>query len=105
AIVAGDLAVHVGAVGGLDAFALDPLRGCADLGLRLKPDPLRLKAAMVDAGVYVEFGQPLVDMLGPSFAPTLDHLRTVPVPHLLAETVLVHAAHGQHDMGMGLGAA
>jgi hypothetical protein len=40
-----------------DPFALDPLRRCADLALRLKPDALRLKAAMVDARVDVEFGQ------------------------------------------------
>lgn len=102
AVVAGDLAVHFRAVGGLDPFTLDPLRRCADLALRLQGDALRLKAAMVDAGVNVEFGQTFVDMLGPAFAPPLHHLRAVPVPHLLAEAVLVHAAHGEHDMGMGL---
>ena len=56
---------------------------------------------MIDAGVNVEFGQTLIGKLGPAFAPALDHLRAVPVADLLAEPVLVHAAHGQHDMGMG----
>ena len=75
AVVAGDLAVHFRTVGGLDPFALDALRGCADLALRLQRDALRLQAAMVDARVDVEFGQALVGQLGPAFAPTLDHLR------------------------------
>ena len=108
AIVARDLAVHFRAVGGLDPFALDTtcldaLRGRADLALGLQPDALRLKAAMVDARVDVEFGQPLVGKLGPAFAPTLDHLGAVPLPHLRAEPFLVHGPHGEHDMSMGLG--
>ena len=32
-------------------------------------------------------------------------LGTVPLPDLRAEAALVHRAHGQHDMGMGLGHA
>ena len=104
AIAACDLAVHLGAVG-LGPFALDALRGCADLALRLQRDALRFQAAMVDARVDVEFGQPLIGKLGPAFAPALDHLGAVPVPHLRAKTVLVHRAHGQHDMGMGFGHA
>ena len=60
---------------------------------------------MIDARVNVEFGKPLVDMIGPAFPPALDHLRPVPVAHLLAETVFIHAAHGEHHMGMGLGVA
>ncbi len=60
---------------------------------------------MVDARVDVEFGQALIGELGPAFAPALDHLRAVPVPHLRAKAVLVHRAHGQHDMGMGFGHA
>ena len=103
AVVARDLAVHFRAVGGLDPFALDPLRGRADLALRLQRDALRFKAAMVDARVDVEFGQALVGKLGPAFAPTLDHLGAVPLPHLRTEAVLVHGSHGQHDMGVGLG--
>tara|TARA_R110000772_G_scaffold90990_11_gene187458 strand:- start:1573 stop:2172 length:600 start_codon:yes stop_codon:yes gene_type:complete len=79
------------------------LGGRADLRLWLKADALRLQAAMVDAGVNVEFGKALVDVFRPSFPPPLHHLRAVPVPHLLAETALIHAAHGEHDMGVGLG--
>ena len=89
----------------LDAPILDTLGGRTDLALRLQRDALRFKAAMVDARVDVEFGQALIGKLGPAFAPALDHLRAVPVPHLLAKTVLVHRAHGQHDMGMGFGHA
>ena len=89
----------------LDAPILDTFRGRADLALRLQCDALRFEAAMVDARVDVEFGQALIGKLGPAFAPALDHLRAVPVPHLLAKTVLVHRAHGQHDMGMGFGHA
>lgn len=103
AVIARDLPVHVRAVGYVQPFALDALRRRADLPLQFKFDPLRLKAAMVDARVDVEFGQPLVDMLGPAFAPTLHHLGAVPVPDFRAETVLVHRAHGEHDMGMGFG--
>ena len=77
--------------------------GRADLRLWLKADALRLQAAMVDAGVNVEFGKALVDVFRPSFPPPLHHLRAVPGPHLLAETALIHAAHGEHDMGVGLG--
>ena len=84
---------------------LDTLRGRADLALRLQRDALRFQAAMVDPRVDVEFGQALVGMLGPAFAPALDHLGAVPVPHLRAKAVLVHRAHGQHDVGMGFGHA
>ena len=109
AIAARDLAVHLGAVGldpfALDAPILDTFGGRADLALRLQRDALRFEAAMVDARVDVEFGQALIGKLGPAFAPALDHLGAVPVPHLLAKTVLVHRAHGQHDMGMGFGHA
>ena len=100
AVLAGDAPVILGAVG-LDPGSLDALRRCADLGLRLKTDALRLKAAVVDPRVDVEFGKTLVDVIGPAFAPTFDQLGAVPLPHLLAEPVVVHAAHGQHDMGMG----
>jgi hypothetical protein len=84
-------------------LALDPLGGRADLALRLQRDALRFQAAMVDPRVNVEFRQPLIGKVGPAFAPALDHLRAVPVPDLRAETVLVHRAHGEHDMGMGFG--
>jgi hypothetical protein len=80
AVVTRDLAVQFRPVCGLDAFALDALCSRADLALRLQHNTLRLKTAMVDPGVDVEFGQPLVRKLGPAFAPALDHLRAVPVP-------------------------
>ena len=105
AIAARDLAVHLGAVGASIPSPSIRLRGRADLALRLQRDALRFQAAMVDARVDVEFGQALVGKLGPAFAPALDHLGAVPVPHLRAKTVLVHRAHGQHDMGMGFGHA
>lgn len=61
-IVPRDLAVHLGAVCGLDPFSLDALRRCADLALWFKTDTLRLKAAMVDPCVCVEFAKALVDL-------------------------------------------
>ncbi len=60
---------------------------------------------MVNARVDVELGQALIGDLRPAFAPALHHLNAVPLPHLLAKAALVHRAHGQHDMGMGLGHA
>ena len=60
---------------------------------------------MIDPGVDIEFGQALIDMLGPGLAPMLDQLDTVPVAHLGAEAVFVDLAHGQHDMGVRLGLA
>ena len=85
--------------------SLNTFGGRADLALRLQRDALRLETPMVDARVDVEFGQALIGDLRPAFAPALDHLRAVPVPHLLAKTVLVYRAHGQHDMGMRFGHA
>jgi hypothetical protein len=41
-------------------------------------------------------------MLGPALAPLLDQFGLVPVAHLRAEAVLLHFAHGQHDMRVGL---
>ena len=84
---------------------LDAMRGRADLALRLQPDALRFQTAMVDARVDVEFGQTLVGDLGPALAPAIHHHGAVPVPHLQSEAVLVHRAHGQHDVGMGFGHA
>ena len=84
-----------GAVGliafALDAPILDTLSGRADLALRLQCDALHFETPMVDARVDVEFGQALIGDLRPAFAPALDHLRAVPVPHLLAKTVPVYA--------------
>ena len=105
AIAARDLAVHFGAVGGLDPFAFDTLRRRADLALRLQRDALCLQTSMVDPRIDVEFDQAPIGDLRPAFAPALHHLSAVPVPDLPAKTVLVHRAHGQHDMRMGLGHA
>jgi hypothetical protein len=105
AVAARDLAVQFGAVGGLNAFTLDPLRGRADLALRLQCNALGFKTAVVDPRVDVELGQPLVGELGPAPAPAFHYLGAVPVAHLAAEAVLVHRPHGQHDMGMGFGHA
>src|SRR5215468_7577607 len=87
------------------ASVLDPLGGCADLVLRLKRDALCFEAAMIDARVDVELGQPLIGNLCPAFAPALHHLRAVPLPLLLAKAAFVQRAHGQHDMSMGFGCA
>jgi hypothetical protein len=73
--------------------------------LRLQRDALCFQAAMVDPRIDIEFGQALIGKRGPAFAPALDHLRAVPLPHLLAKAAFVHRAHGQHDMGMGFGHA
>jgi hypothetical protein len=109
AIAAGDLAMHLGAVGlglsALDASILNAFSGRTDLGLRLQRDALGFKTAMVDARIDVEFGKPLIGKLCPAFAPALHHFGAVPLPHLLAKTVLVHRPHGQHDMRMGFGHA
>ena len=53
----------------LDALGLKPAStdargGGADLILRFEADTLRFKAAVIDACVDIEFGEPLVDMLG-----------------------------------------
>jgi len=83
----------------LDALGLKPAPadtrgGGADLVLRFEADTLRFKAAMIDAGVDIELRQPLVDMLGPAFAPLLDQRLLVPLAHLRAEAVLSDFAHG-----------
>src|SRR3546814_8984163 len=68
----------------LDPFglktALTHARRCgADLVLRLKVDALRFVAAMIYAGVNIQFRKPRVDMIGPTLAPFLDKLGAVPV--------------------------
>ncbi len=64
AVALRDLAMILDPLGLKSAFA-HALRGRADLVLRLKVDALRLKAAMIYAGVYVELGKPRVDVIGP----------------------------------------
>ena len=58
---------------------------------------------MIDARVDVEFGEPLIDMIGPALAPLLDQLSLVPLAHLRAEPILSDFAHGEHDMCVRLG--
>jgi hypothetical protein len=94
----------------LDPFGLQPAHaharsGGADLVLRLQRNALRLQAAVIDPRVDIEFGQALVDVIGPALAPLLDQLGLVPVAHLRAEPVFADLAHGEHDMGVGLGLA
>src|SRR3546814_13432967 len=74
----------------------------ADLVLRLKVDALRFVAAMIYAGVNIQFRKPRVDMIGTTLAPFLDKLGAVPVAFLRAKTLFVHRAPGAHDLGMGL---
>src|SRR3546814_5528563 len=40
-----------------------------DLALGFKVDALRLQRPVIYAGVYIQLGQPLVDMIGPGHAP------------------------------------
>ena len=61
AVAARDVPVHLGAVS-FDPFTLDTLRGRTDLALRLQRDALRLKAAMIDARVDIEFRQTLMQV-------------------------------------------
>ena len=101
AILAGDLAVF------FQPFRLQPFArhaggGRADLVLGLKLNSLVFQRAVVDPCLDPQLGQALVDMDGPGFAPMLQLLGSVPLPHLGAEAVLVHRAHGQHDMGVRL---
>jgi hypothetical protein len=58
---------------------------------------------VIDAGVYVEFGETRIDMVRPALAPILDKRRAVPVSCLAAETVRADLAQAEHDMGVGLG--
>src|SRR3546814_4294256 len=58
---------------------------------------------MIYAGINIQLGKPLVDMVRPCLAPPLQQLGAVPVADLLPEPLPVHLAHRQHDMGVGLG--
>lgn len=86
AIVARDLAMQFGAIcftiAGSKATALDALGWRTNLRLRLQGNALRFQTAMIDAGVYVEFGQALIGKFRPSLAPALDQFGAVPVANL-----------------------
>src|SRR3546814_9805102 len=51
-------------------------------------------AAMIYAGVNIQFRKPGGDMIGPTLAPFLDKFGAVPVAFLRAKTLFVHRAHG-----------
>ena len=101
AVFAGDLAVFFQPVR-LQPFARHAGCGWADLVLGFKLDSLGFQGAVVDPRLDAQLGQALVDMGGPGFAPMLQLLGAVPLPHLGAEAVLIYRAHGQHDMGVRL---
>ena len=92
----------VGALGVLTAIE-PPRSRRPDLVLRLKLDALRLQGAMIDARVYIERSQALVDMIGPRLAPFLQQRVTVPLTHLLTKPLRPDFAHRQHHMCVGLG--
>jgi hypothetical protein len=98
-----------------EPFARDGLFGharCggADLVLRLQFDALGFQGSVIDPGVDIEFGEPLVHVLGPGFAPVRKQLGFVPLADFGAEARLsivadFHLAHAQHDMRVRLGFA
>src|SRR3546814_7287156 len=85
-------------VTGVQTFAL-PIY----LMLLLKVDALRLQRPVIDAGVDIQLGQALIDVIGPRLAPFLQERRGVPLAHLLSEALRPYLAHRQHDMRVGLG--
>src|SRR3546814_8839873 len=92
----------------LDPLRLKPLFGhtrCRrpDLVLGFKVDALRLQGAMIYAGINIQLGKPLVDMVRPCLAPPLHQLDAVPVADLLPAPLHVPLAHRPHDMGVGPG--
>src|SRR3546814_16941120 len=74
----------------------------AALVLRLKVDALRFVAAMIYAGVNIQFRKPRLDLIRPTLAPFLDQLGAVTVSFLRAKTLFVHRWQCGHDMGIGL---
>ncbi len=73
--------------------------------LRLKRDSLLLQGAVIDPRRDAELRQAFVDMGAPGGAPVLQEIGAVPGADLGAKPVLVHRAHGQHDVRMRLGPA
>src|SRR3546814_7677730 len=94
--------VHALAV---QAFGRHARGSGSDLVLRLKVDALRFQRSVIDACVDIKLGKALVDMIGPRFAPVGEKFGAVPVADFGSKTLLVHLAHGQHDMGVWLGFA
>lgn len=104
AVCAGDLAMLYEPVG-LQPIGCHALGGGADLVLGLEVDFLFLKRPVIDPRFDTELGQALVDVASPRLAPAFKNFYPVPVADLGAEAVPVHRAHGEHDMGVGLGPA
>jgi hypothetical protein len=104
AILPRDAPVILGTLGIL--AAVEPAHSCRpDLVLRLQRDALVFIGAMVDPTLQPQLRHALVDMRRPRLAPALQQLGRVPVPDLLAEPLLPHFAHRQHDMRVRLRAA
>jgi hypothetical protein len=99
-----DVAVFRGLLGFLGSI-LAPGPSSADLVVRLEPDLLVRKRAMIDARVDVEFGQTGVDVLGSDLAPVFEEIGTVPVADLGTEAAWPGLARRQHDVGVQLGLA
>src|SRR3546814_19068790 len=70
----------------------------ADLVLRLEIDALRVQTAVIDPRVDIEFSEALVRMIGPSLAPVVQQVGSVPVANLGATALLVPLPHRQHDV-------
>src|SRR3546814_13047370 len=92
----------------LDPLGLKPLFGHPrrrrpDLVLRLTVDPLRLQRAMIYAGINIQLGQALVDVIGQPPAPFLQERRAVPLAHLLADALRPYLAAHQPDIRGRLG--
>ena len=104
AILARDPGMVLGPLGLKPLFG-HPRRSRSDLVLRLKVNALRLQRAMIYAGINIQLGQPLVDMIGPRLAPLLQERIAVPLAHLLPEALGANLAHRQHDMRVRLGLA
>src|SRR3546814_18792105 len=84
---------------GLKPLFGHPRRRRPDLMLGFKVGALRLQRPVIYAGVYIQLGQPLVDMIGPGHAPFLQQRRAVTLAHLLAEALRATLAHRQHEFG------
>src|SRR3546814_9703199 len=85
----------------LDPLRLKPLFGhtrCRRpaLVLGFKVDALRLQGAMIYAGINIQLGNPLVDMVRPCLAPPLQQLGAVPVANLLPAPLTVHPHTESH---------
>src|SRR3546814_11318189 len=72
---------------GLKPLFGHPRRRRPDLVLGFKVGALRLQRPVIYAGVYIQLGQTLVDMIGPGHAPFLQQPRAVPLPHFLSEAL------------------